>query len=113
MNPASPDSAAPGPARSARFHRRRGRKDLLARWLIGVGGVSVIIAVVLIFFYLLLVVSPLFRSATTELLQMGSRPDWTLTRPLYLAQEEQKEIGIRISANGMIEFFRVNGAHRN
>lgn len=110
MNPASADSAAPGPARSARFHRWRGRKDTLARWLIGVGGVSVILAVVLIFFYLLLVVSPLFKPASTELDQMGSRPDWVTTAPLYLAEEEQKEVGIRIAANGTIEFFRVKDA---
>ncbi len=110
MNPASADSAAPGPARSARFHRWRGRKDTLARWLIGVGGVSVILAVVLIFFYLLLVVSPLFKPASTELKQMGSRPDWAVTAPLYLAEEEQKEVGIRIAANGTIEFFRVQDA---
>jgi phosphate transport system permease protein len=110
MNPASADSAAPGPARSARFHRWRGRKDTLARWLIGVGGVSVILAVVLIFFYLLLVVSPLFKPASTELVQIGSRPDWAMTAPLYLAEEEQKEVAIRVAANGTIEFYRVEGA---
>jgi len=110
MNLAPPESAAPGPARSARFHRRRGRKDTLARWLIGIGGISVIIAVVLIFFYLLVVVFPLFRPASTELVQTGSRPDWAATVPLYLSVEEQREVGIRIAANATIEFFRVNGA---
>jgi phosphate transport system permease protein len=109
MNPASPDSAAPGPARSARFHRWRGRKDSIARWLIGIGGVSVILAVVLIFFYLLLVVSPLFKPVSTELAQTAVRPDWGGSVPLYLAQEEQKEVGIRVAADGSIEFFKVDG----
>ncbi len=110
MNPASPDSAAPGPARSARFHRWRGTKDTLARRLIGIGGVSVILAVVLIFFYLLMVVFPLFKPASTELVPSGTRPDWTATEPLYLSIEEQREVGIRVAANGTIEFFKVNGA---
>jgi len=81
----------------------------VARWLIAIGGVSVILAVVLIFFYLLLVVFPLFRPASTELMQAGSRPDWSASKPLYLAIEEQREVGLRIAANGTIEFFRVNG----
>jgi len=110
MNPAPPDSAAPGPARSARFHRWRGRKDTLARRLIGVGGITVILAVVLILFYLLLVVAPLFKPASTELVQTGSRIDWAQTAPLYLSEEEQKEVGIRIAGNGTIEFFKVDGA---
>lgn len=110
MNAAPPVSAAPGPARSARFHLWRGRKDTLARWLIGVGGVSVILAIVLIFFYLLMVVFPLFTPAATELLQIGSRPEWSATKPLYLAIEEQQEVGLRIAADGTIEFFGVKNA---
>ncbi len=110
MNVATPDSAAPGQERSARFHRWRGRKDHIARWLIGIGGATVILAIVLIFFYLLKIVAPLFTPASTSLEQLGSRPDWARSSPLYLAVEEQKEIGIRVTAEGDIEFFRVRGA---
>ena len=110
MNVATPDSTAPGPERSARFHRWRGRKDKIARWLIGAGGVATIFAIVLLFFYLLKVVLPLFTPASTSLEWLGSRPNWARSEPLYLAIEEQKEIGIRILANGDIEFFRVHGA---
>ena len=85
MKAVSPDSAAPGLARSARFHRWRGRKDKLARWLIGVGGTSVILAMMLIFFYLLAAVAPLFTPASAELVRTGSRPDWATTDPVYLA----------------------------
>ncbi len=110
MNVATPDSTAPGQERSARFHRWRGRKDIIARWLIGAGGVTAIFAIVLLFFYLLKVVLPLFNPASTSLEPLGSRPDWARSEPLYLAIEEQKEIGIRIVAEGDIEFFRVHGA---
>ncbi len=109
MNAASPESAVAGRARSARFHQWRGRKDAVARWLIGVGGVAVIIAVVLIFFYLLLVVFPLFTPASTELHSSAQRAEWTASPSLFLSVEEQQELGLRLAADGSIEFFRVAG----
>ena len=110
MNVATPDSSARGKERSARFHRWRDRKDKIARWLVGVGGISVIFAIALIFFYLVKVVFPLFTPASTALQQLGSRPDWARSSPRYFAVEEQQEIGIRITAEGSIEFFQVQGA---
>ena len=59
-----------GPAkiavRSENFHRWRSRKDLLARKVIGLGGLVVISAVLLILFYLLFVVAPLFLPASAQ-----------------------------------------------
>jgi phosphate transport system permease protein len=110
MNVATADSTARGMERSARFHRWRARKDKIARWLVGVGGISVIFAIALIFFYLAKVVFPLFTPAATSLEWLGSRPDWARSTPRYFAVEEQQEIGIRIAAEGSIEFFHVQGA---
>lgn len=110
MNAATPASAALGQARSARYHLMRGRKDSVARWLIGIGGVSVILAVVLIFFYLLAVVFPLFKPATTELLYLGTNEGWAGETPVYLAVEEQREVGVHIASSGKAEFFRLDGA---
>ena len=51
---------------SVRRTRIRHVKDLATRYMIGLGGISVIIAIVLIFFYLLYVVIPLFKSGSIE-----------------------------------------------
>ena len=109
MDAASLESAGRVPSRSDRFHLRRGRKDTLARWFIRVGGVFVLFAVVLIFFYLLLVVAPLFKPASASLQYLGYRADWANSEPLYLALEEQAQVGLRITAGGGYEFFTIDG----
>lgn len=110
MSKASPGGVAPVAARSPLFHIWRSRKDRMARWLIGIGGIAVIFAVLLIFFYLLYVVFPLFKPASAELHEVGHRSDWAASKPLYYSIEEQQEIGTRITADGTVEFFRVDGA---
>lgn len=89
------------------FHKRRQLKDALARWLIAVGGVAVIGAVVLILFYLLWVVFPLFLPSSSESETLGQRSAWTDEPPLYLSVEEQLEVGTRVTADGTIEFFQT------
>ena len=49
-----------------RRQRKRQLKDRLANFTIGLGGVSVIVAIALIFFYLLFEVWPLFKGAEVE-----------------------------------------------
>ena len=44
-------------------YNQRAFKDKLTRYFVGIGGISVIIAILLIFFYLLTVVIPMFGSA--------------------------------------------------
>ncbi len=88
--------------------RQRARilKDVIARYAITLGGISVILAVVLIFFYLLFVVVPLFKPAHIE--EVAS---YRLTPPsigdqtLHLAMEEQAEIGVRFTRSGLAQFF--------
>jgi phosphate transport system permease protein len=93
--------------RSERFHQWRSRKDRVVRWAIAVGGVSVIAAVVLIFFYLLWVVFPLFIPAETRLVAQSEIPRWRNSESVYLAVEEQQEVGLRLSTSGEVEFFGV------
>jgi phosphate transport system permease protein len=93
--------------RSDRFHLWRSRTDWAARWAIAVGGVGVIAAVVLIFFYLLWVVFPLFMPAETRLLAEREVAAWRGSDPVYLAVEEQREIGLRLSTSGAAEFFEA------
>ena len=102
------DTASRGKAgsmRSERFHLWRSRKDRVVRWLIAIGGVAVIWAVVLIFFYLLWVVFPLFLPAETRLAGEPVRPGWEAGPPVYLSVEEQQEVGLRVAAPGVVDFF--------
>ena len=105
---APPVSAAKIASRSESFHLWRSRKDAVVRWLIGIGGVGVIFAVVLIFFYLLWVVFPLFLPAGSSLGETRQIERWSETTPLYTSIEEQQELGLRIADNGVAEFFRLD-----
>ena len=87
------------------FHARRHLKDILARYGVAVGGVSVIVAILLIFFYLLFVVIPLFKPAETQRVTSYALPGAGAT--LGLAIEEQVEVAVRYTAAGEAVFFRV------
>ena len=89
---------------AARRRRWRMIKDGMARYGVAIGGLSVILAIVLIFFYLLLVVFPLFEPAEAEAVAEYARPGGD-SPTLYLAMEEQAEIGVRFSADGTVDFF--------
>ena len=91
-----------------RLRQARMLKDKLAASSIAIGGISVILAVVMIFFYLLYEVAPLFRSAHIE--PWGGQEKVSYALPgngstLYLAIEEQAEIGFRATSTGEMIFF--------
>lgn len=108
MNAVPPVSAVAGPVRSARFQQWRSRKDRAVRWLVTIGGVAVISAVVLIFFYLLYVVFPLFLQASTKFEHITDNPRWQADKPVYLSAEEQLDVGLRVASSGEVEFFSVS-----
>ncbi len=87
--------------------RRRAFIDTAARYTIGMGGISVIFAIVLIFFYLLWVVAPIFNSA--EVVKQAeyqiAASDKVITR--YLSVEESGSLAARITSNGDILFFNL------
>lgn len=86
--------------------RMRSFLDVLARRVVQVGGVSVIAAIALIFVFLLSVVYPLFDQPSLDKSASYPTPgDNTAT--IYLAIEEQAEIGLRLSANGNAYFYDV------
>ena len=84
-------------------YNQRALKDRLARYFIGVGGISVIAAILLIFFYLLTVVIPMFESA--EIHESNSFTTSIEEKTLHLGLEEQATIGVRFTENGNITFF--------
>ena len=109
MNSAPQAGPAQLAARSDSFHRWRSRKDLLARRIIGLGGLVVIAAVLLILFYLLFVVTPLFLPASMSQTSIGSNPDWAKNRSVFLSIEEQQQVALRIDQSGTAEFFSLDG----
>ena len=75
-------------AAAARHRRWRGIKDRFTGWVMAVGGISVILAVVLIAFYLVYVVLPLFRPARISESTEFALPGGTDLASLYYALEE-------------------------
>jgi len=82
-------------------------KDVLAHYSIGLGGISVIIAVVLIFFYLAYVVIPLFKPASVEPLTEYSIQDASSGNTLYLGTEELIQVGFQILDTGIVRYFKM------
>ena len=75
-------------------------KDISTRYLMAIGGISVIITIVLIAFYLLYVVIPMFKPADIEHIASYTLPGNSEEKTLYYAMEEQHEIALRITADG-------------
>jgi phosphate transport system permease protein len=92
---------------SGRRHWIRKLKDRTAAWAISAGGMSVLVAILLIFFYLLYEIVPLFRSAASAHVASYSVGDSAAGPPLYLAMEEQSEVGMRLDRSGHVTFFRL------
>ena len=82
-------------------HKRRKFNDLLARYGIALGGMSVIVAVVLICFYLFWVVLPIFKPAHIELEKDYS---WQQNEIQYVGVEEYGEIAFSINNDSEMLF---------
>ncbi len=93
-----------------RYRKLRAIKDKVAQVSIGMGGVSVIVAITLIFFYLLYEVMPLFQPADMSQAAAYSIPgtdQGAVGKTVYLAMEEQAEKAIRVTDSGNVIFFNV------
>ncbi len=90
------------------FRRRlRYFNDQFARIAIAAGGVSVIIAILLIFVYLLYEVIPLFQEADVQQTASYTVAATGNARLLHLAVDEQSEVGMRLTDDGLVTFFDV------
>ncbi|MCP5205592.1 MAG: ABC transporter permease subunit [Hahellaceae bacterium] len=90
-----------------KYRKIRVLKDKAARISIGMGGISVIIAIMLIFFYLLYEVAPLFKSAHVEQIAEFNVPAADKGETLFLAVEEQVEKAMRVTSQGYLVFFNT------
>lgn len=82
-------------------------KDRLARYVVLTGGLGVIAALLLIFVYLASEVAPLFAGAHVEERKTFQIPG-DASPTLYLAAEEQGEVGMRTAASGQVSFFDLH-----
>jgi phosphate transport system permease protein len=80
-------------------------KNTLARWLITVGGISVLFTLVLIFLYLLYVIKPIFESAKIE--PIGQFEISTTSPILSTGIDELKEVAFQINQQGDINFYQL------
>ena len=99
-------SALPDKSILKRRQTRRLMFDRAAKYGVGVGGISVIIAITLIFFYLAMVVIPLFESAELKKITQYDLPG-SPEHTLFLATEEHNDIAIRATDKGNITFFKL------
>lgn len=84
-------------------------KNSLAKWLITLGGISVLFTLVLIFMYLLYVIKPVFDSATVEQTSQLSLNSSSTT--LSVGVDELKEVAYQINTQGNITFYRLKGSN--
>ena len=95
----------------SRSARSRGVKNSLAKWLITLGGISVLFTLVLIFMYLLYVIKPIFESAKIEPINQITlnTESQTLSKSKILSTgvDELKELAYQITDTGVIDFYRL------
>ncbi len=92
-------------AQKHRYYRHL--KDVALRYMMALGGISVIVAIVLIAFYLVYVVLPMFKPAHIEQVAGYPVPAGAGTGSLYYAMEEQREIGLRVTGGADAVFFNT------
>lgn len=80
-------------------------KNSLARWLITLGGVSVLFTLVLIFLYLLYVIKPVFESAKIEPVHSFALSDQE--NILATGLDELQELAYTIDEQGRIQYFAL------
>lgn len=95
-----------------RNRKLRAFKNRLATHSIAAGGMSIIVAILLIFFYLLWEIMPLFKAASIEHWPEQTSGQTQYNVPgkgdtLYLAIEEQAQIGLRITDTHQAIFFKA------
>lgn len=100
------NSVLPAPGSRVARRRRAWRevKDKVAKYGVGFGGISVILAIVLIFFYLLYVVLPLFKGASLDT-QAEYQTQQTDSR--FLSLNEYNDVALSVNEDGKVHFFNA------
>jgi phosphate transport system permease protein len=85
-------------------------KNSLAKWVITLGGISVLFTLVLIFMYLLYVIKPIFESAKVE--ASAQFPISEAQKVLSTGVDELKEVAYSITQQGTINFYQLVDSSR-
>jgi len=80
-------------------------KNSLAKWLITLGGISVLFTLVLIFMYLLYVIKPVFDSAKVE--QTSQITFTSSAKTISVGVDELIEVAYQVNTLGNISFYRL------
>lgn len=80
-------------------------KNSLAKWLISLGGISVLFTLVLIFLYLLYVIQPIFESASVEKYAQHSIVNTQNVK--HVGSDELKEVLFTVDDQGLLQFYRI------
>lgn len=91
-------------AARARRYRNRRVKDVLSRWVVGIGGIGVIISLALIFIYLFTEVGPMLMSAHAE--QVAEHPVPGEGRTVALSTDRFRSLAFRLGDDGVVTWFR-------
>lgn len=91
-------------------NRSRGVKNSLAKWLITLGGISVLFTLVLIFLYLLYVVKPIFESAQIEPKVSINLDLKANDKVLSTGVDELQEVAYEVTAAGNIDFYHLKAS---
>lgn len=91
-------------------NRSRGVKNSLAKWLITLGGISVLFTLVLIFLYLLYVVKPIFESAQIEPKVSINLDLKANDKVLGTGVDELQEVAYEITEAGNIDFYYLKAS---
>jgi len=83
----------------------RQMKNSLAKWLITLGGISVLFTLVLIFMYLLYVIKPVFDSAKVE--QTSQITFTSSAKTISVGVDELIEVAYQVNTLGNISFYRL------
>jgi phosphate transport system permease protein len=81
----------------------------MARWVVGIGGTGVIVALALIFIYLFYEVAPLFRSASLAPVAEYAVPDVNPEQTVHIALERYNEYAVAYNRDASVVFFRTDG----
>ena len=87
-----------------RLYRWRRGKDLLSRWVVAIGGISVIVSLTLIFVYLFTEVLPMLASASMD--RVAEYPAPGEGRTVALSMDRFRSVGLRLGEDGTAPFFR-------
>jgi phosphate transport system permease protein len=97
-------SVLPDDAARQRLYRKRRFMDGFSRYIVGIGGISVIVSLALIFVYLFSEVGPMMMSAHSE--KVAEYPVPGEGRTIALSMERFRSVGFRLGDDGDAVFFR-------